>query len=71
MNEQHVDLNQPLFSKSKPIVVRAVIEGRTTLTEFGPMATETKVENYVCVSALPRELQEKIQLAVQLIINGY
>lgn len=71
MKEQHVDLNYPIFSKTKPIVIRTIVEGKTSLTEFGPMQTETKVENYVCVSALPKELQEKIQLAVQLIINGW
>jgi len=71
---QKVDLfQQPLEASHvgpAPVVLRAVV---TTTNAYvaGGIPTEAKrVENYILLSALPRELQERVKTAVQALISN-
>jgi hypothetical protein len=70
MKEQRVNLNMPVHADSAPVVVRAVVDGKVTLTEVGPVEGSPRAEEYVLFSALPDELKERVKLAVQHIIRG-
>lgn len=53
-----------------PLVVRAVV---TTTNSYiaGGMPTEAKkVEDYVLLSALPKELQERVKTAIQALLTS-
>jgi len=69
-NNNYVDLQKPVRTKIKPLVIRTVIDGKMTLTEQGPVNGDPKVEDYVLLSALPQDLQERVKRAIQFIISG-
>lgn len=71
--ENKADLYQPVYASrvgAPPIVVRAVVTANTDYVAGGMPQAATKVENYVLLSALPKELQERVRTAVQAIITG-
>lgn len=70
MDKKYTDVLQPLFVKSKPVVIRTVIDGKITLTEVGPVESKPTVENYVLLSALPENLQQQVKNVVEMIIRG-
>jgi uncharacterized protein YggL (DUF469 family) len=53
-----------------PLVINAVITTNQNYIAGGVPQDATHVESYVCLSALPRELQERVRTAVQAIISG-
>jgi hypothetical protein len=68
-----VDLYQPVEASRvgpPPLVIRAIVTPNNDMVAGGvPMATK-KAEDYVLLSALPKELQERVKVAVQAIISG-
>jgi len=72
MNAQPVDLYQPMVHTrvgAPPLVVRAAVTTSNGNMVGGSQAV-TKVENYVLLSALPAELQERIKTALQMLSMG-
>lgn len=71
--ENKADLYQPVVSSRigpAPVVVRAVVTTNSDYVMGGMPQAATKVENYILLSALPRELQERVKTAVQALIAG-
>jgi len=69
MSAQKVDLYQPLISTKVgpgPLVIRAAVTTSGGSMQGGVPAV-TKVENYVLLSALPEELQERVRTAIQML----
>jgi hypothetical protein len=70
---QKVDLFQPLESQHigpAPYVIRTVV---TTTNSYvaGGMPTEAKkIEDYVLLSALPKEIQERVRTAIQTLMSS-
>jgi len=73
MNMQKVDLYQPIEATRvgpAPLVLRTIV---TTTSAYvaGGMPTEAKkVEDYVLLSALPKEIQERVKVAVQALLTA-
>jgi hypothetical protein len=53
-----------------PIVVRAVVTNNNASMVGGVPQSSMKVEHYVLLSVLPKELQERVKTAVQAIVSG-
>lgn len=71
--ENKADLYQPVYASRvgpPPVVVRAVVTTNSDYVAGGMPQAATKVENYVMLSALPKELQERVRTAVQALIAG-
>jgi len=71
--ENKADLYQPVYASRigpPPVVVRAVVTTNSDYVAGGMPQASTKVENYVMLSALPKELQERVRTAVQALIAG-
>ena len=67
------DLYQPIYSDRvgpPPLVVRAVATVNQDYVVGGMPSTSQRVENYVLLSAPPKELQERVRTAVQALISG-
>lgn len=70
---QQVNLYQPMESQHigpAPYVIRTIV---TTTNSYvaGGMPTEAKkIEDYVLLSALPKELQERVKTAVQTLMSS-
>jgi len=70
---QQVNLFQPMESQHigpAPYVIRTIV---TTTNSYvaGGMPTEAKkIEDYVLLSALPKELQERVKTAVQTLVSS-
>lgn len=72
-NSNKANLYQPIFADQNtpaPLVIRAVINNSNYELLGGVPSQTHKVENYVLISALPTELQEKVKLAIQVLISG-
>lgn len=70
---QKVDLYQPLLHNKNelpPLVLRVGVNTTTALVEGGTPEASIRPETYVLLSALPRELQERVRTAVQALISG-
>jgi len=68
-----VDLYQPIESSRigpPPLVVRAIVTPNQDMIAGGVPIASRKAEDYVLLSALPKELQERVKVAVQAIISG-
>ena len=68
-----VDLYQPLEANRvgpAPLVVRTVVTTNSHMFAGGIPANSKKIEDYVLLSALPKELQERVKIAVQAIVTG-
>jgi len=73
MINNKADLFQPVTATrigAPPVVVRAVVTTNTDYVAGGMPQAATKVENYILLSALPKELQDRVRTAVQAIISG-
>ena len=73
MSNNRADLYQPIFAASTglaPLVIRAVITKTSPEMLGGVPSTSQKVENYVMISSLPEELQERVKLAIQALISA-
>jgi len=70
---QDVDLYQPLIHNHRspaPLTLRVGVRATTELVEGGTASSYLKPETYVLLSALPKELQERVKTAVQALIYG-
>lgn len=74
MNEpQRVDLYQPLINVRvgpPPITLRVGTTPNINSVVGGVPQGITRIETYVLLSALPTEMQERVKLAVQVLIAG-
>lgn len=73
MQENSADLFQPIRAKHvgpSPVVVRAIVLDNNSSIVGGVPQAAYKAENYILLSALPKELQERVKTAVQAIISG-
>ena len=64
---QNVDLSSPIQSArpgQQPLVVRVLTRMNNAEFVGGVPATNQKWENYVLLSAMPAELQERIKTAI-------
>lgn len=53
-----------------PIALRVIVTSDIAQVQGGVATGVSKVENYVLLSALPTELQERVRTAVQLLISA-
>jgi hypothetical protein len=70
---QKVNLYQPLVHEKNelpPLTLRVGINSPVALVEGGTPEIRVKSETYVLLSALPRELQERVKTAIQTLISG-
>jgi hypothetical protein len=73
MSNNKADLYQPIFAAANglpPLVIRAVVTKQSPEMLGGVPSTSQKVENYVMISSLPEELQERVKLAIQALISA-
>ena len=71
--ENKVDLYKPVYADRvgpAPLVIRAIVTPNTSAMVGGVPSSTTVVENYILLSALPKELQERVRTAVQSLIAG-
>jgi hypothetical protein len=71
--ENKADLYLPVFATKTgpaPLVIRAVVHNNAAYIGGGVPQTSWTPEDYVLVSALPKEIQERVKVAVQSIISG-
>jgi hypothetical protein len=67
---QVIDLARPILSGRKgykPLFFNVAIQSADLVTEGGTVQSNPKQETYVLLSGLPRELQLRIQTAIQTI----
>ena len=68
-----VDLYQPVENTRvgpPPLVIRAIVTTTNAMVAGGMPLEAKKAEDYILLSALPKELQERVKVAVQAIITG-
>lgn len=68
-----VDVYQPIESSRvgpPPLVIRTIVTMSNDMVAGGMPMESKKIEDYVLLSALPKELQERIRTAVHAIIAG-
>ena len=68
-----IDIYQPIEANRvgpPPLVIRAIVTPTNAMTVGGMPTDSRRAEDYVLLSALPRELQERVRTAVQAIITG-
>ena len=68
---QKVDLYQPILHVREglpPLTLRVAIQSNSYMVEGGSSQQQLKPETYVLISALPKDLQERVKTAVQTII---
>lgn len=73
MNDNKADIYRPVYSTRvgpPPLVIRAVVTKNTDYVSGGMPQAALKVEDYVCLSSLPSELQERVRTAIQALISG-
>lgn len=71
--ENKADLYKPVYADRigpPPLVVRAVVTPNAASIAGGVPTATTSVENYILLSALPKELQERVRTAVQALITA-
>jgi len=51
-----------------PLVLRVGVTPRADQVVGGPVENVSRIENYVLLSALPTELQERVKAAVQFML---
>jgi hypothetical protein len=63
----------PIVSPSglaPPLVVRLIVQPKPMETMGGVVSSATRNEDYVCLSALPDELRQRVIVAVQAMQAG-
>lgn len=71
--ENKANLYHPVFSSVQgpaPLVIRAIISNNSNYIGGGVPQTSMTAEDYVLVSSLPRELQERIKVAIEALVAG-
>ena len=72
MNMQNkANIYQPIHAEHvgpAPLVIRTIITPSNAMLVGGVPSDPRIAEDYVCVSALPQELQRRIQTAIESII---
>lgn len=71
--ENKADIYLPVFAAKAgpaPLVIRAVVCNNAAYIGGGVPQTSWTPEDYVCLSSLPKELQERVKVAVQALISG-
>lgn len=71
--ENIADLYSPITASRigpSPVVIRAIVTTNNDYIAGGMPQAQLKAESYVLLSALPKELQERVKTAVQAIISG-
>lgn len=71
--ENRANLFQPIYATSvgaPPVVIRAVVTTNNNYVVGGMPEAQLKAETYVMLSALPKELQERVKTSIQAIISG-
>lgn len=69
----NADLYQPIFAERPgpaPLTLRTIVTVHQDHFVGGVPEVSQKGEVYVLLSALPRELQERVKTAVQALISG-
>lgn len=73
MEDNKADLFQPIYAARvglPPLVLRAIVTENNDYMVGGMPQSTAKVENYILLSALPKDIQERIKTAVQALIAG-
>lgn len=68
-----MDLYSPILSSHKgpaPLIIKIGVQQSDLFTEGGPVVSSVKPETYVLLSALPEELRQRVNVAVQAILSG-
>jgi hypothetical protein len=71
--ENKADLYQAVFASKvglPPLVIRAVITDNNNYIVGGMPQSQARVENYILLSALPTELQDRVKTSIQTLIAG-
>jgi hypothetical protein len=71
--ENKANLYSPIFSSTQgpgPLVIRTIISNNNSYIGGGVPQTSLTAEDYVLLSALPKELQDRIKVAIQAIVSG-
>lgn len=71
--ENRADLYNPIVSTRigpPPVVIRALVTHNNSYMAGGMPQAAVTAEDYVLLSALPKEIQERVKTAVQAIISG-
>jgi hypothetical protein len=71
--ENRADLYNPIVSTRigpPPVVIRAIVTHNNSYVGGGVPQAAVTGEDYILLSALPRELQDRVKTAVQAIISG-
>lgn len=71
--ENRADLYNPIVSTRigpPPIVIRAIVTHNNSYVGGGVPQAAVTGEDYILLSALPRELQDRVKTAVQALISG-
>lgn len=71
--ENKADIYLPITSTKvgpPPLVIRAMVTHNNSYMAGGMPQAAVTAEDYICLSALPRELQERVRTAVQALISG-
>lgn len=71
--ENKADIYRPVYSDRvgpPPLVIRAVVTATADYMVGGMPSSSLKAEDYVLVSALPKEIQDRVRTAVQALIAG-
>jgi len=73
MTPQRIDLYQPLINTRigpSPLTLRIGTTPNVDSVVGGVQQGITKIETYVLLSALPTEMQERVKLAIQVLLSG-
>ena len=71
--DNRVDIYQPVIAARigpPPVVIRALISHNNNYIAGGVPQAAVTGEDYILLSALPKELQERVKTAVQAIVSG-
>lgn len=71
--DNRADVYAPIFASKDgpaPLVLRAILRNNTAYIGGGVPQTSLTAEDYILLSALPKELQERVRIAVQALISG-
>ena len=71
--DNRVDIYQPVIASRigpPPVVIRALISHNNNYIAGGVPQAAVTGEDYILLSALPKELQERVKTAVQAIVSG-
>ena len=71
--DNRADLYNPIVSTRRgppPVVIRAIVTHNNSYVAGGMPQAAVTGEDYILLSSLPRELQERVKTAVQALISG-